>query len=122
MSRGRELLDHAVVPCDQLRRVEAVVGLAKELERADPVFRRSGPPEADRQPVGSEIAAEPRAELRRLGDVRVGEDCELVAADPRQFVARAERARECVGQAAKLDISGRVAVRVVDQLEVVQVG
>src|SRR5919197_5729894 len=65
----------------QLRRVEAVVGLAEELARVAPVGRARRPAEAQLEALVSHPLLEPRADLPRVLDARVREQRELVAAD-----------------------------------------
>ena len=68
-----------------------------------------------------EAVTEQPAELGGLADPAVEEDRELVAADTRQLVVGAERARQRLGDPAQLEVPGGVPVRVVHQLEVVHV-
>src|SRR5205807_794264 len=121
LTRCGQLLDDAVIAFDELGRVETVVRLAEELERADAVVRQRGPAEGHVQLFGRERRAQLRAQFGGLAHARSGEDRELVAADARQLVAGADRLPESVGETSQLDVPGGVAVRVVDLLEVVHV-
>jgi len=85
-SGGCQLRDDPVVPLNELRGVEAVVGLAEQLHRAEPVFRPGGPAKGHLQILRFEVGTELRAEFRGACQSSFDEDRELVTADARQLV------------------------------------
>ena len=121
MTRCGELLDDAVVALDHLRRVETVVRLAEQLDRADSVLGRRGPAEGHVELVGCENVAQPHAELCSFGDSRTGEDRELVAAHTCKLVGGLDRSGQRIGEPPQLGVPGCMAVGVVDLLEIVHV-
>src|SRR4029077_12577296 len=55
LARARHLRDDPVVPLNELRGVEAIVGLTEQLRRAEPVFRPGGPAEGHLQILRFEV-------------------------------------------------------------------
>src|SRR6185312_1451563 len=100
LPRARELLYDAVVARNELRGVEPVVRLAEELQRRDAVLGQSGPAEGHVQVLRRQPLAELRAEALRIRQSGLGEEGELVAADPRKLVVVRDDGAECIREAA----------------------
>ncbi len=101
--------------------VKAVVGLAEQLDRAEPVLRPCSPAEGHLQILSFEVDTELGAELRGAGKSSFNEDPELVSADACELVFRGVSRRSAFREVAQLLVSGGVPVRVVQQLQVVHV-
>ena len=111
-----------MVPLDQLGGVETIVCLPEEVERADGVLGSGRPAERDVHVLGGQLGTQFRRDTPRLRHAGLGENGEFVTTDARELVVGADGLRQGVREPSKLGVSGGVAVRVVDQLQVVHVG
>src|ERR671937_94577 len=106
-----------------LRRDEREVGLADELLLRARVDREGG--DACRQRLADEVlgdrAPDPLGELDPRGGLAVDDDGELVAADAERLLAGAALVRQRARELPQDAVAGRVALLVVQALEVVEV-
>ena len=114
-----------------LRRVHGEVGAAQQLVDGDGAGARHHQPDAHRHVHGLAVEAERAAHrvehaarhalaLRRVHHL-LDQQRELVAAEPRGGVGRAQAAAQARGHRGEQSVAGRVAERVVHDLEVVEV-
>ena len=126
------LEDVGLVPSQRLGRVHRGVGVADERLHPKLLAGSADDPDRDRhRQVRVALDAEPRpldelaqllAELGAFLDRRLGQDQhEFLTAVAADQVARAQAFGDRLGDAPQDDVAGRVAVRVVDRLEVVDV-